>query len=120
MAESQIPTSKKSIHYEQLKQAGQEAARWLSSPLYQAKNEGARECTVSVKDLEDLIRFVTAQAAKDDIEFTGKKIGYARESDIRRIIGGELNGMCVRRKSGPRFNTEVYFRELTPYVKAES
>jgi hypothetical protein len=103
--------------YLERKAAGEEAARWLQPYASRAAADGLKDVTVSLKDLQDVLAYIQSQTARDKIEFCGKKLGYARAGDMRDLIGGKINGMCIKRVAGSQFNIEVTFRELPEYVE---
>lgn len=116
---NQKQSLKKQVSYANRKAAGEEAARWLRSPLDIARAQGSKDCTVSTADLADLLAFVESQTAKDDIAFQGVPLGYARESDIRGLKGGLVRGICVKATRGTQFSIAVFYRDLPEYVKPE-
>jgi len=110
-----IPSERKEIKYLERKAKAVEASYWVQSQVAQAYGEGRDEVLVKTSDLRDLLAFVMSHEARDKIEFEGKPLGFARPEDMRNMLAGRIQGICVKKVRGSQFNCAVTYVQLPEY-----
>jgi len=98
------------------KAAGEEAARWLQPHADRATTNGQKDGLVSTRDLHEILAYVRSVEARWQIEFQGKRLGFARPEDMRLMLAGKIKGICVKGVKGKQFNCPITYIELPEWV----
>ena len=109
--------SKREWLFDQRQAKCQEALSWMRATADRALNEGTRECSVSCRDMLDVCAHLESMMSREKIEFAGKRVGYCRPEDIRKLLSNTNKFISIRSYKGLNYNIEVsYVAELPPLV----
>lgn len=82
----------------------------LNAEVQMAQQTDRKFCSVSVGELTSLL--MRAAELKRIQEFVPFKIGFVCPEDVHLMMQGEMYKCGIRRKKGPKYNTEVLVQSL--------
>jgi len=96
------------------KASAENTALWMKADLHRKFDDGAKEVTVNLKDLFEILAYVDSVKARAKMEYEGKRLGFCRPDEMRRLMDGDVSKILVVARKSSTYCTGVSYLEMPP------
>lgn len=100
--------------FETRKKSAEETARWLMPVFHRAQTAKDEEVKIQTRDLGEILAYLESVRHREEVEFSGKQLGYCDPNEMRALLSREKRSISVLFSPTRRFSTRVSFKELPP------
>lgn len=82
---------------------------YLRADMERAKQEGASRLSISMVDLEEVLRAAESFQSRDTAEKAKRHAGWAKAGSIHQLRSGQKKIVSISRRKSEEYNVELYF-----------
>ena len=95
-------------------------AVYVRAQVQSAESEGARDVTIKIKDMREILAYVDAGIAKERAEGRPRPAGWISPHDLRKMRESRGNNIRMSRKKSPERCLQVFHLDILRDSEMES